>query len=61
MDAFPTSLALAEVAPAPILRRDGNDVRTAANCEPMQTNAITFENTPKHSIIEMFFIIELYK
>ena len=59
MDASPTSLALAEAAPAPILRCDGNDVRTAANCEPMQTNAITSENTPKHSIIEMVFIIEL--
>lgn len=59
MDASATLLAPAEAASAPIQRCDGNDVRTAANCEPMQTNAIPSENTIKHSGMEMFFIVEL--
>jgi len=41
MDASPTFLALAEAAYAPILRCNVNNVRTVANSDPMQTNAIT--------------------
>lgn len=59
MDASATLLAPAEAASAPIQRCEGNDVRTAAQCEPMQTNAITSENTMKHSLMEMFFIVDL--
>ena len=59
MDGSLTSLALTEAASAAILRCDGNNVRTAANCEPMQTNAITSENTPKHSGIKMFLLSAL--
>jgi hypothetical protein len=49
-------LALAKAVHAPILRSNGNNVRTVANSDPMQTNAITCENTPKHLNIEMFFM-----
>ena len=59
MDGSPTSLALTEAASAAILQCDGNNVRTAANCEPMQTNAITSENTPKHSSMKMFSLFEV--
>ena len=59
MDGSPTSLALAEAASAAILRCDDNNVRTAANCQPIQTNAITSENTPKHSSMKMFSLFGL--
>jgi len=59
MDGSPTSLTLAEAASAAILGCDDNNVRTAANCEPMQTNAITSENTPKHSSMKMFSLFGL--
>ena len=41
MNASPTFLALAKAVYAPILRCNGNNVRTVANSDPMQTNAIT--------------------
>ena len=54
MDASPTFLVLAKAVYAPVLRRNGNNLRPAANSDPMQTKTITFENTPKHRIIGMF-------
>ena len=59
MDASLTSLALTEPTSALILSSDANNVRTAANCEPMQTNAISSENTIKHSPIKLFVIVVL--
>ena len=59
MDGSPTSLVLAEAASVAILRCDDNNVRTATNCQPMQTNAITSENTPKHSRMKMFSLFGL--
>jgi hypothetical protein len=59
MHVSPTFLVLAKAVYAPILRCNGNNVRIAANFDPMPTNAITFENTPKHSTIEMFFTVGL--
>ena len=59
MDASPTFLVLAKAVYAPILRCNGNNVRTAANSDPMQRSAITFENTPKHSPVGMFFMLGL--
>ena len=41
MEVAPTFLALAKAVYAPILQSKGNNVRTAANSDPMQMNAIT--------------------
>ena len=47
----------AKVAAASAVRRSRKTVRAAANRDWIPANAITFENTPKHLIVLMFFII----
>jgi hypothetical protein len=54
MDAFPTFLALAKAVYAPILRCNGNNVRTVADSDPMQTNAITLRILQNIQSLECF-------
>src|SRR6185503_4725161 len=49
--------ALTKVAVKSALHRSGKNVRAAANHDSIQANAIPSENTSKHSVTEMFFLI----